>query len=517
MVQGPRKLLAIGLDAAEWTLVKRWADEGHLPTFAALMEDGATVPLATTCDPFPDTVWSCLYSGRNPAHFEKYFYVGYDPATGGLRHVRDDGFTDRPFWRLLSDAGKRVGVADAVKIPVSRDLNGYHVANWGAHATKTPPASWPPALLGEVRREVGTHPVGDIDAMDDTLASYCRKRADLLEGVRKHGELNRWLMRTREWDVHYASFSEPHQVGHFFWHWMDETHPRHRAESADGLDSTMRDVYAAVDREIASLVEAAGPDATTLVFAGHGMGPLRHATWNLGEMLDLWGFGPRPARAADTERARVNPWRTLKRVLPGRLQYGIKNRLPEAMQDWLLFKWYAGRFDPRGRRAFAVPSNDAVGLIRVNVRGQDRFGEVDPSDVPRVVDEVKAALEELTDPVTGRRVVANASKIHELYDGPFRDAKPHLSVMWDSSFPWRSIHSPRFGTLALEDQDSRSGSHTPIGFLLARGPGIPSGVERPKRHVFDVCPTILALAGVRPPDDLDGSAIDLVEATVPTG
>jgi len=510
-----RKILAIGLDAAEWTLIRDWAAKGLLPTFARLIDEGTLATLDTTCNQFPDTVWSCLYSGTNPGKFGKYFYVGYDPATGGLRHVKDDQFSERPFWRLLSDAGRRVGVVDAVKIPASRDLNGVHIANWGAHATKTPTESWPPELLAEVRREIGEHPVGDIDAMDDTLASYRRKRADLLEGVRKHGELNRWLMKTNDWDVHYASFSETHQVGHFFWHWMDEQHPRH-VPGHSKISATMRDVYVAVDAEIGRLMEAAGDHVTTMVFAGHGMGALYHASWSLRDVLHLLGYGPENAGAAASRRATENPWRKLKMIVPGWLQYAIKNRLPERWQDWLLFKWYAGRFDPRGWTAFSVPSNDAVGLIRVNVRGTDRHGTIEPSEVPRVCDEIVEALEELTDPVTGRRVVAEVTRLHDVFEGPHVAEKPHLSVMWDASFPWSSIHSPRFGTLTLKDLDSRSGSHTPIGFLLAHGPKIPRGVERERRHIYDVCPTILSLAGVAPPSGLDGRAIELTTAPLPT-
>ena len=57
----------------------------------------------------------------------------------------------------------------------------------------------------------------------------------------------------------------------------------------------------------------------------------------------------------------MNPWRVLKMVVPGRVQYAIKNMLPQSMQDRLLFLWYAGTHDWRGCRAFSVPNNDAVG------------------------------------------------------------------------------------------------------------------------------------------------------------
>src|SRR5437879_3613428 len=139
---GRARQLVIGIDAMEWQLVRRWASAGTLPTFRQLLERGAHAELSPTAAHLPDTVWASIYTGTNTAKFEKYFYVQYDPATMGLRMVPDDAITTPPFWKLLSDAGVRVGVADAPKFPVSALLNGFQITNWGAHATKTARASY---------------------------------------------------------------------------------------------------------------------------------------------------------------------------------------------------------------------------------------------------------------------------------------------------------------------------------------------------------------------------------------
>ena len=109
--------LVIGIDAMEWGLVRRWARGGKLPTFRRLMEQGTCAELASTSAQLPDTPWACTYTGMNPAKLEKYFYVQYDASTMGLRYVTDDAIRRPPFWELLSQAGLRVGVADAPKFP----------------------------------------------------------------------------------------------------------------------------------------------------------------------------------------------------------------------------------------------------------------------------------------------------------------------------------------------------------------------------------------------------------------
>ena len=59
----------------------------------------------------------------------------------------------------------------------------------------------------------------------------------------------------------------------------------------------METVYQAVDRQLGEIVKLAGPEVRCLVFSGHGLGPMSHASWNLQEMLDGLGFGNTAAKA----------------------------------------------------------------------------------------------------------------------------------------------------------------------------------------------------------------------------
>ena len=43
--------LVVGIDAMEWSLVQKWANEGKLPTFRRLIEQGARAELTTTAAP----------------------------------------------------------------------------------------------------------------------------------------------------------------------------------------------------------------------------------------------------------------------------------------------------------------------------------------------------------------------------------------------------------------------------------------------------------------------------------
>ena len=502
----PRQLLII-LDAMEWALVSEWARAGKLPAFHRLMEEGARAELASTAAQLPDTVWAAIYSGTNPAKFAKYFYVQYDAASGDLKMRNDDAIGVTPFWDQLSAAGRRVCVLDVPKFPVSREINGFHVTNWGSHATSAKRASQPAGLLDEINKRFGKHPVGDCDATDENPRSWRRLRQHLLAGIELHGEMCRLMMDREDWDVFFAGFSETHCVGHHFWRFYDPSNPGYDPADRQGFRDTIETAYQAVDKQVGELMNLAGPQTRCLIFSGHGMGPMNHASWNLQEILDRLGFGNTSAKARAREEmdAQVNPWRLLQMMLPARFQYAMRSMLPRRLRDELIFRWYAGSRDWAGCRAIAVPNNESAGAIRILVKGRDRHGIVPPgAEHRKICADIAAALRELVDPQSGRKVIRQITLSHDEFRGPFVEGLPDITVLWDQSFVWHEVASPAIGRLRLRRQDSRTGSHTPNGFLLARGYGGCPGSELPRATLYDIAPTVLSAAEVEIPGVMDG-------------
>src|SRR5262245_21061160 len=95
-----------------------------------------------------------------------------------------------------------------------------------------------------------------------------------------------------------------------------------------------------------------------------------------------WDGGKAVSKVKPNElrEARVNPWRLLRMTIPGTLHYWIKDHLPAAVQDWLLFRWYSGGKNWKNCKAFSIPNNDSVGAIRLSVKGRGRYGQISPGE-----------------------------------------------------------------------------------------------------------------------------------------
>jgi predicted AlkP superfamily phosphohydrolase/phosphomutase len=154
-------------------------------------------------------------------------------------------------------------------------------------------------------------------------------------------------------------------------------------------------------------------------------------------------------------------------------------------------------------RAFAVPSF-YDGRIRVNLRGREADGIVDPTDYEQVCDEIERVLRECVDPRTGASVV-------ESIERPGRDDPMGLDssmvdivVVWAAN-PLAFCH-PTHGTIGPVPY-RRTGGHTsPYGFVSITGPGVVPG-EHGVAAALDVAPTLFELLGGRGPEGISGRSL----------
>ncbi len=498
-----QRLLLIGLDAGDSNLAHTWAKEGHLPTLAKLLGSGVAVEISTPPAVLEGGVWPTFLTSSTPAAHAMFAGMKITPGTYDFEEAMSaDRLPVPPFWAHLSQAGKNVAVIDAPFARPVQQLNGIQVTNWGAHDPWSwARSSWPPNLITDLVTRFGDHPVATCDGKDRRIDEYENLLARLVSGVQKKTALLRHCLELSDWDFFFSVFSESHCVGHQFWHFMDPGHPQHDPDVPSSLRLAIRDVYRTIDGGLASLLEAIDPETHVLLMLSHGMGP-----WYDGShLLDLV-VERLVLTNGKRKTAKVAVW-NLRHFLPERLRQRLKASMPNPVTTlWVLT--HPKPTPRREMRAFTVPSHNMTGAIRINLKGREPAGLVEPGmEYEALCRELTDAFLELENAETGRPAVQWVARASELYQGPRLDELPDLFIEWDHSVPIRTLRSSRIGTVAQAFRGHRTGDHSQGGLLVGSGPRFRAGRIKEKIRTQDIAPTILDFFGVAVPRDYEGKSV----------
>jgi predicted AlkP superfamily phosphohydrolase/phosphomutase len=135
-----RRVIILGLDGLDPDLAQRWMDEGHLPTFKRLAEQGSFHRLATSFPAMSPVAWSCFATGVDAAKHNIFDFLDRDlrthmpilsstdirPPTRTLKIGRYEIPLNKPtlrllrrsqtFWRLL---GERYIPCHVLRVPIT--------------------------------------------------------------------------------------------------------------------------------------------------------------------------------------------------------------------------------------------------------------------------------------------------------------------------------------------------------------------------------------------------------------
>lgn len=494
--------MVIGLELGDGPLLHKWSQAGELTALKSLIDNGCWGWLETTADDLHISAWPSIYTGSSPGEHGVYFTYQPAPGVQGYRRFAP-GLYGRPtFWRMASEAGRRCVVFDAPYTHPEEGFSGTQIFDWGTWAHYLQSCSTPAEALGRLDSKFGPYPLGleahdlGLEALDPNEAG---RRA--IKGIEAKTAATRWLMTENDWQLLFAVFGETHFAGHYCW-------TPAAVAASEPSQEPLFDVYKAIDQGIAAICDAAGDDATIIVISGDGVGP-NHAGWHL--LPDILGrlgyFASRDVAApgASSEaQARFDPVRFVRDLLPKDLRKSLARRLPASLRDKLGQRVDTAYVDWSKTRAYCLPT-DLEGYIRINLRGREPMGVVEPgSDYSKTIEDLTRAIEELSDPTTGRAIVREVICSDRAFAGERRPYLPDLVVRWENSAPITRAASPRIGIVEKEAPDARPGTHRAPGFVLASGPGIAGGTTLDAGHIFDLAPTVLARLGVDRPAHMRG-------------
>ena len=494
------KVCVVGIDAMENLLISKWVADGALPAFASLKERGAWADVINPPRRFSGATWPNVYTGVGPKRHDQYVRTVFneqDYSWHGLRPSEDKA---PPFWFQDGWDQKQIALINVPYAPLSRQINGMQVINWGVHDCHDMRIQTSPEdLAKEILSEFGDDPVGLCDIDRRTPDEFCNFRDRLVARVNAKRDMFLKYLDMRDWDLFFCVLDEPHCVGHACWHLLDTDNPLNDPETAEIVGNPIKDVYKAIDNALAAVLERIDDSTTLIVLASHGMGPVQPDKEVLDEVLRRiegrsTGTSMKGISSVRHSIGRLPGW-VQKRLQPLREKYAW--HINEAMR----------KRERRDRRYFTIEPQDETTGIRINLKGRESHGLVTPGDdYENVVSQLTNELLALVDGATGEPMVERVRRREEMdYDG-FNGSIPDLVVEWVEKYPgW--VESPTIGRVDPVYY-CRTGNHCRmVGRLAATGPTVAPGQVADPVRLEDLAPSIAKLLDV-PIGVTDGSPIN---------
>ena len=268
------RVIVIGLDSADRDLVRRWCDSGELPFLRAIRDRGISGVLTTPPGLGDDAVWASFYTGVGPGRHGRYHHRQLQPGSYKVTNFRN--VRRKPFWDVLSRAGRKVAILDVPKCPLSPELNGFQVTDWLVHgrdfATNSCPAEVARALLerfGDDRTDCQPEYLCQMEQLPEAQQQIFVER--LLESCAKKTSAVLELLGSAAWDLFLVVFKEAHCVAHHLWHLRDRIDSNHRLEGLDHNQNPIKHLYQALDAAIGKILANVDAETNVIVFSDLGM------------------------------------------------------------------------------------------------------------------------------------------------------------------------------------------------------------------------------------------------------
>ena len=101
----PRRVIVVGLDAADWQLLDDYVASGNMPNLARIVREGRSGVLRSIKPPLSPLVWTTMMTGVSPLQHRILDFTRYNPATGEREPITSDERLEKAVWEMVNDNG----------------------------------------------------------------------------------------------------------------------------------------------------------------------------------------------------------------------------------------------------------------------------------------------------------------------------------------------------------------------------------------------------------------------------
>ena len=290
-----RKVLLIGVDAADWGIIEPMVARGELPHMARLMREGSYGVLRSIHPMFSPVLWTSIVTGKTPEKHGIAWHLVYTeerkriPVTSNTRKVK-------ALWNILSERGVKVGIigwwaswpAEQVSGFIVTDHVAYHGFGVSAENVKVSTGrTYPEQMLPSVQalmrspEDVGMEEMGRfVNIGEDEFrhvqrsefnffdpVSHFRQIYVTMEGYARIG-LSLWGKYRPDFQAVY--FEGIDSVCHLFMRYAPPRQRWVRDDQWDKYGKTVEAFYTYQDEIIGQYLNVVDEGTTVIVLSDHG-------------------------------------------------------------------------------------------------------------------------------------------------------------------------------------------------------------------------------------------------------
>ena len=187
--------------------------------------------------------------------------------------------------------------------------------------------------------------------------------------------------------VFFFYFSSIDQDSHMLLRMLDPSHPLYNPNASPDVKNAIRHLYKEMDEVLAQTLAKVDSHTTLMILSDHGFAPF-YREFHLSTWLVKNGY--------------------TVLLEPDKKDEGD----------------FYDNVDWDRTKAYALGLNS----IYINLQDREFNGIVDPFEAPKIATEIKENLLHIKDPANGKKIVRNAYKAQEAYQGEFIDLSPDIIV-----------------------------------------------------------------------------------------